>query len=66
MAWHPIRRTKRALWTTTRKVMAVVVLMGGTGTGSAVVAPDSIPGQLTSDTARVIHHAVNTLVGSTK
>ena len=63
MPFHPIRKTKRMLRTTKRKVAALAMVLAGTGSGSAVVAPDSVPAQLSGDTVRVVHHVVNKIVG---
>lgn len=45
---HPIRWVRRKLRTTTRKVVTALVVVSSAGSGTAVVAPDSLPGRLGS------------------
>lgn len=56
---HPIRWAKRKLRTTTRKVAAALVVVSGAGTGSAAVAPDSVPGQLGHAAVKGVHKVVD-------
>lgn len=46
LGFHPIRRARRAVRTTTRKVVAALLLLSSAGSGTAVLAPDSLPGHL--------------------
>lgn len=55
---HPIRWAKRKLRTTTRKVTALLVVLGGAGSGSALVATDSLPGQLGAEVVTGVHRLV--------
>ncbi|TXH09950.1 MAG: hypothetical protein E6R04_06705 [Spirochaetes bacterium] len=61
---HPIRWAKRKLRTTTRKVTALVVLMGGAGSGSVLVAPDSLPGQFGAEVVTGVHRLVELIPSS--
>lgn len=63
--FHPIRWTKRKLRSTTGKVVAVLMLTSTAGTGTtAVMAPDSVPGQVGHQMVRVLEYGVDTLTGS--
>jgi hypothetical protein len=61
---HPIRWAKRKLRTTARKVTALLVVLGGAGSGSALVAPDSLPGQLGAEVVTGVHRLVELIPSS--
>lgn len=57
---HPLRWVMRS---TTRKLVASVILLSGTGTtGATLLAPDSVPGQLGIQFVRVTEHVVDKIV----
>lgn len=63
---HPVRRAARHCTSTwTRKIATGLVLLSGTGAGTTVLAPNTVPGQMGHQVVRVVQYEVNKLTGTT-
>lgn len=54
---------KYVLRTTTRKVTAGIAALTVAGGGSSIVAPDSVPGQMSNSVVQVVEHELDGMLG---